>query len=120
MSNVAYKPNIEREHVHTRQPEPKKQILRRGKITLGEKMIIITAVVVIAFFAFKMVSVQASIYNVNKDIQTSEEKIVDQKKTNEDLKVQEKQLSSYDRVLDKAKKDGLKLDGDNVKVVDGK
>ncbi|WP_163654368.1 cell division protein FtsL [Listeria sp. PSOL-1] len=118
MSNVAYKSHLEREQIHTE--KPKKQILKRGQVTLGEKIIIVVAALVIAFLAFQIIGMQASMYNVNKDIQASEAKVTDQQKQNSELNTQVKDLSKYERILKKAKEKGLKLNENNVKVVGGK
>ncbi|EUJ60392.1 cell division protein FtsL [Listeria fleischmannii FSL S10-1203] len=74
----------------------------------------------IAIFAISIISVQTSIYSVNKSIEASEEKLLSQQKTNDDLKVQVNDLGRYERILKLAKEKGLSLNGDNVKVVDGK
>lgn len=120
MSNVAYKSNLEPKRVHREVEQPKKEILKRGRITLGEKLIALIAVFAIAIFAISIISVQTSIYSVNKSIEASEEKLLSQQKTNDDLKVQVNDLGRYERILKLAKEKGLSLNGDNVKVVDGK
>ncbi|EUJ32071.1 cell division protein FtsL [Listeria floridensis FSL S10-1187] len=78
------------------------------------------AVVVLAVAAYQIISVQTSIYSINQNIETTQAKLSDQEKNNDDLKVQVNDLGRYERILQKAKEKGLKLDGDNVKVVDGK
>ncbi len=120
MSNFAYKPIQEPKRIHKEVEQPKKAILKRGKVTLFEKLIALMAIVAIAIFAFSIISVQTSIYSVNKDIEASEEKLAAQQKTNDDLKVQVNDLGRYERILKMAKEKGLSLNGDNVKVVDGK
>ncbi|MBC1918111.1 cell division protein FtsL [Listeria booriae] len=121
-NNVAYKTNVEPKRVHREapQPQPKKEILKRGKITLGEKLIVSIFVVVIAVFAFKIIGVQAQIYSVNQGIQEQQTNVDKQVKANEDLSSEVADLSRYERVWQKAKELGLKLDPDNVKVVEGK
>ncbi|AQY50708.1 cell division protein FtsL [Listeria weihenstephanensis FSL R9-0317] len=121
-NNVAYKANAEPKRVHTEapQPQPKKQILKRGKITLGEKLIASVFIIVIAVFAFKIIHVQAQIYTVNQGIQEKQADVDKQVKANEDLSAEVSDLSRYERVWQKAKELGLKLDPDNVKVVEGK
>ncbi|MHC5251425.1 cell division protein FtsL [Listeria kieliensis] len=121
MSNVAYKSNLEPKRIHTEQTEEQKQILvKRKRVTTGEKIIVAMAIVVVAVIAFQIIRVQASIYDVNQSVETTESKLSDQEKNNADLKVQANDLGRYERILQKAKEKGLKLDGDNVKVVDGK
>lgn len=121
VSNVAYKSNLEPKRIHTEQTEEQKQILvKRKRVTTGEKIIVAIAIVVVAVIAFQIIRVQASIYDVNQSVETTESKLSDQEKNNADLKVQANDLGRYERILQKAKEKGLKLDGDNVKVVDGK
>ncbi|EUJ45151.1 cell division protein FtsL [Paenilisteria rocourtiae] len=121
-NNVAYKTNVEPKRVHreTPQPQPKKQILKRGKITLGEKLIASVFIIVIAVFAFKIIHVQAQVYSLNQGIQEKQAEVDKQVKANEDLSAEVADLSRYERVWQKAKELGLKLDPDNVKVVEGK
>lgn len=121
VSNVAYKSNLEPKRIHTEHTEEQKQILvKRKRVTTGEKIIVAIAIVVVAVIAFQIIRVQASIYDVNQSVETTESKLSDQEKNNADLKVQANDLGRYERILQKAKEKGLKLDGDNVKVVDGK
>ncbi len=121
VSNVAYKSNLEPKRIHTEQTEEQTQTLvKRKRVTTGEKIIVAMAIVVVAVIAFQIIRVQASIYDVNQSVETTESKLSDQEKNNADLKVQANDLGRYERILQKAKEKGLKLDGDNVKVVDGK
>lgn len=61
-------------------------------MTLGEKVIITIALAIVLVVAFRIISVQAQIYTVNQEIQTKETKILEQQKSNEDLKVEVKDL----------------------------
>jgi cell division protein FtsL len=70
--------------------------------------------------AVQMISNQAQIYKVNQKIQEAQASIKDQQKVNGDLKVQVSELSTYQRIWDKAKSMGLELNENNVKVVQGK
>lgn len=121
MSNVAYKnnaaPNIHRKQASV--PEPSKQPLRRGKVTLGEKLLISIAVAIVLIMAFRIISVQAQIYSINEKTQNLETKVNAKEKQTDDLSMEVKSLSRYERVYKLAKKKGLKLSGENVKVVGG-
>ena len=72
----------------------------------------------IAFFAVKIISTQADIYTINREIVSVESKIEDQTKANKDLTDQVSELSTYDRIWEKAKELGLTLKDQNVKVVE--
>lgn len=101
------------------QPKPKR--LREGRtsvITPGEKILLAAFAIMFCFFAVKIVSNEASIYQVNRELQVAEGVIDKQEKANTDLKIQVSELSAYDRILDKAKELGLNLKDKNVKVVE--
>lgn len=97
-----------------------KPVHKRSKITLGEKLLAALLVVFVCFMAIKVISTQASIYKVNNEIQQMETSVQKQKKVNEDLKMQVNDLSRYERIKGIAKKKGLKLNENNVKVVEDK
>lgn len=121
MSNVAYKTDAA-PNIHIKQapiPEPSKQPLRRGKVTLGEKLLISIAVAIVLIMAFRIISVQAQIYSINEKTQNQETKVSAKEKQTDDLSTEVKSLSRYERVYELAKKKGLKLNGENVKVVGG-
>ncbi len=55
---------------------------RYTKITLGEKILFVLFVLFITFMATKLISAQAAIYEVNKEIQDVEKKVEEQRKLN--------------------------------------
>jgi cell division protein FtsL len=71
----------------------------------------------VCFGAIHMISNQSQIYQVNKQIQQVQTSIKEQQKVNSDLNVQVSELSTYERILAKAKSMGLVLNENNVKVV---
>jgi cell division protein FtsL len=95
--------------------QPKKE--KRFSITPGEKGLGLIFGAMLCFGAFHMISAQASIYEVNKDIVSMEKTMGEQKKVNNDLKMQVSELSTYERIWEKARDLGLKLNENNVKVV---
>ncbi|ABO66355.1 MULTISPECIES: cell division protein FtsL [Geobacillus] len=98
-------------------PSPKPQRKRRFRLTLAEKLLIVSFLLFAFYVAVQFVSSQVQIYELNKDIQKLETAIDEQKKENNDLYVEVQQLSSYERILQKAKELGLSLNEDHVKVV---
>jgi cell division protein FtsL len=86
-------------------------------LTPGEKVIGLVFTGLVCFGAVNLISNQAEIYQVNKDIQDVQTTIKEQEKVNSDLEVQVSELSTYERILEKAKKMGLVVDENNVKVV---
>lgn len=92
-------------------------IVRKPKLAIGEVALICGLALIVAFIGAKIISNQASIYEVNKEIQLAEASVQEQVKVNEGLKVQIKELSSPDRILKKAAELGLMLNEKNVKGV---
>ncbi|MEK5522548.1 cell division protein FtsL [Heyndrickxia sporothermodurans] len=119
MSNLARKqqqPYIQPK-IHT---EPKIQpIHRRSQITLGEKLLAALVIAFVCIMAIKVIATQAAIYKVNKEIHQMEASVQTKKKVNEDLKMQVSDLSKYERIREIAKKQGLKMNDKNIKVVEG-
>ncbi|WML43608.1 cell division protein FtsL [Neobacillus sp. PS3-40] len=83
----------------------------------GEKVLGLAFAGMVCFGAIHIISNQADIYKVNKQIQEVQSSIKEQQKVNSDLNVQVSELSTYERILTKAKKMGLVLNENNVKVV---
>jgi cell division protein FtsL len=94
--------------------KPNKKIL-----TKGEKVLFALFVSVVALFSVMILQTQASIHSSSQDIRSIEQQIDETKKQNTDLSIQVSELSKYDRVWEKAKALGLKLNEKNVKVVTG-
>jgi cell division protein FtsL len=116
LSNLARK---YQEQQQTEQKVQKKSQIRIKKswLTPGEKIIGLAFAGFVCFGAVHIISNQAEIYGVNKDIQIIETKVSEQQKVNSDLQVQISELSAYDRIYKKAKEMGLIKDENNVKVV---
>jgi len=95
-------------------PKKKKKI-----ITAKEKFLYIAFVVVVALFAVTILHKQSSIQQTTIEIQQVETEIAEVKNQNVDLKVQVSELSTYERIWEKAKELGLTLNEKNVKVVPG-
>jgi cell division protein FtsL len=86
-------------------------------LTPGEKIIGIVFTGLVCFGAVNLISNQAEIYQVNKDIQGVQTSINEIEKVNSDLQVQVSELSSYDRIYKIATQMGLVKNENNVKVV---
>ncbi|CAM3696092.1 cell division protein FtsL [Mesobacillus zeae] len=115
MSNLARK--LQHEQQQTVQ-SPKADVARgTAWLTPGEKILALVFGIMVCFGAAFIVSKQAAIYEVNKDIQLAESTIDEQKKVNIDLGNQVDELSRYERIWEKAKELGLTLNENNVKVV---
>jgi cell division protein FtsL len=115
MNNTAVK--VHEQHRPSPRSHTRKQRKLRIRFTLGEKLLFVSFCVFVMYAAVHIVSNQVKIYQMNKDIQKLEETIQEQQKQNNDLYVEVQQLSTYERILQKAKELGLSLNENNVKVV---
>ncbi len=96
---------------------PKKRIKQKSWISPGEKILGITFGALVCFGSVHIISNQASIYQVNKEIQDTKVTVQEQEKSNSDLTIQVNELSQYERIRDKAQELGLTLNDQNIKVV---
>jgi cell division protein FtsL len=120
MSNLAMKLEQQRQEKQQQQQMPVSEpiiIKRRASITNGEKLLMILVVGLFIIGAINIVAKSYTVYQANIEIQKTEAKIEEQTKLNSDLHVQVEELSTYDRIWEKAKELGLKLDQNNVKSV---
>lgn len=120
MSNLAMKLEQQRQEKQQQQHMPVSEpiiIKRRASITNGEKILMILVVGLFIIGAVNIVAKSYTVYQANIEIQKTEAKIEEQTKLNSDLHVQVEELSTYDRIWEKAKELGLKLDQNNVKSV---
>ncbi|MBU8877717.1 cell division protein FtsL [Bacillus sp. FJAT-29790] len=119
MGNLARKLQQEQQHEQKKQmvQAPKKATERNPWLSPGEKLIGLVFSGMVCFGAVHIVSNQAAIYEMNKDIQDTKVAIQEQNKANSDLEMQVSELSTYERIWDKARALGLTLNENNVKVV---
>lgn len=117
MSNLARK--LQQEQFQHEEKQTVKKVLKQTKSLLspGEKLIGIAFVALLCFGGVKIVSNQAEIYQVNKDIQIAEGSISKLEKSNKELDIEVKDLRSFERIREVAEKLGLDFSKDNVKVV---
>ena len=103
------------------QPSPKKQkkVDRSPLITGKEKVLYITFVIAITLVAVSILHTRGQIQTTTIEIQKLESEIQGITKENVELKVQVSELSTYDRIWEKAEELGLTLNEKNVKVVPG-
>lgn len=92
-------------------------IVHKARISVGEMLILSVLTLAIVFAGIKIISTQSAIYEANREIQETNVAIEEQMKVNKDLNVQVSELSTYERIWQKAAEFGLVLDENNVKVV---
>ena len=117
MSNLAKQIQRQQEVQQPKKVYKKQTETKKRRITKGEKYIYCLIAGIIFFCSFKIVSNQAAIYQVNKEIQVISSEVTEQTRMTEDLTASVNELLEYDRVLSTAKKQGLEMNKDNVKVV---
>jgi cell division protein FtsL len=120
LSNLARKYQQQQKPAEPAIQERSHIAVKKSMFTPGEKIIGLVFTGLVCFGAVHIISNQTEIYQVNKDIQDVQTSIKEQQKVNSDLQVQVKDLSNYNRILEKAKKMGLVLNQNNVKVVQEK
>ncbi|HWO77856.1 MAG TPA: cell division protein FtsL [Bacillus sp. (in: firmicutes)] len=120
MSNLARKLQ-QQQQIHV-QPQPKHQPskkIRPGKLTPVEKILGLVFALFLTVLSAQLIASSAGLYQINKDIGQLESEIIQQERKNQDLENQVSELSRYERIMEKAKELGLKLDENNVKLVEG-
>ena len=117
MGILAKKYAVEKQHNQQPQTTSSTVVIRKGRITAGEKLLYVILAVFLFAVSVKIISNQYSLYVLNKEIVTTENAIEEQTKVNNDLNVEISELSRYERIWERASQLGLTLDENNVKVV---
>ena len=89
------------------------------RFTLFEKCLFLLFIVVVAYFAVSILHTQGELQTMSMEIQKIETEIQEVSNQNVDLKVRVSELSTHERIWEKAKELGLTLNEKNVKVVPG-
>ena len=112
-------PSMPEQPQHQSFPKKQKKVDKPPLITGKEKVLYITFVIAVALVAVSILHTQGQIQTTTIDIQKLESEIQGITKENVELKVQVSELSTYDRIWEKAEELGLTLNEKNVKVVPG-
>ncbi|KMK77112.1 cell division protein FtsL [Alkalihalobacillus pseudalcaliphilus] len=116
MSMVAR--NIQHKQQETLQPQRKKVVRRiKHKITKGEKAIMGLIVAGIFLFAAFIIHNYIGIYQTNAEIVQLEQTISGQEEVNAGLSLTVDEYSNPERIIEKAKEQGMFFQGDQVKPV---
>ncbi|MCL6574420.1 MAG: cell division protein FtsL [Bacillus sp. (in: Bacteria)] len=116
MSNLARNPQ-QQQQVERKTQNMGQVKIKKSWLTPGEKIIGIAFAGMVCFGSVHLIANQAEIYEINKNIQIVEAQVTEQQKVNSDLAVEVSELSTYERIWEKAKNMGLALNENNVKVV---
>ncbi len=102
----------------TQQQQTKVHVHKKKWVSTGEKALYtLVSSLAIAASIF-IVSYSSSLDSMNRDIQKLEGNISDQKVVNENLEFKIKELSDPERILEIAKKNGMKINQSKVKQAD--
>lgn len=96
-------------------PKTKVKVKRTGWITKGEKVLYTFICMCFIAFGIFIVSYSSSTDALNREVQTLEKQVNDQRVINEGLTFEKKSLSRPERILEIAKERGLKVQGTEVK-----
>jgi len=103
-------------------PQPAIQPNRKQSkkiFTKGEKYLFVLFIAVVTMFSLMILQTQSAIQTNSQEINGIEQQIAETQKQNTDLSIQVSELSTYERIWEKAKGLGLELHEKNVKVVQG-
>lgn len=102
-----------------KQPSQKSKIVRKKSYGISgrEKVLILSLAIIIVGLAVSSLKIQSDIHTTNMEIKTLENEVTQISNENVDLKVQVGELSTYERIWEKAQELGLTLNEKNVKVV---
>lgn len=106
-------------HEPQQQPSHKPKKIRKKSFGISgrEKFLILILTLAVISLAIMSLQVQSEINAVNMDIKTLEGEVATVSNENVDLQVQVGELSTYERIWEKAQELGLTLNEKNVKVV---
>lgn len=114
---IQHQPELPEQQQQRLPAQPK---TRKARLfSVREKFLFIIFAVVVASFAVSLLHTQGEIQTMSMEIQKVEREITEANNNNVDLKVRVSELSTHERIWEKAKELGLTLNEKNVKVVPG-
>ncbi|MGM9986613.1 MAG: cell division protein FtsL [Bacillaceae bacterium] len=90
---------------------------RRPLFTGFELSIIVMFFASLIVFGFMFITNSYHLYKENRQLEETKAKVSAQKVENKDLQTEVERLSTYERIMSKAKELGLKIDPNNIKVI---
>lgn len=110
-----------REYEIPEQPKKQRKVKQSKKrVTVGEKFLYVLLTSILVLFASTILHTGSELNDVNRDVSALNSKLEETAKSNTELSIQVKEQSTYERVWEKAKEQGLNLNENNVKVVPGR
>lgn len=110
-----------REQVIPEPPKKQAKIRKSRKwVTTGEKFLYVLLTSILVLFASTILHTGSELNDMNREVSALSSKLDETAKKNIELSVQMKSESTHEKVWEKAKKLGLNLNENNVKVVPGR
>lgn len=94
-----------------------KKKVRRVRLTKGERLVYVSAVLSVVFTLVLQVFCSASVGNLNMSVEQVRYEIDAQEKKNESLNMKVSELTSFDKVKDVVKDMGLAYNNDNIIII---
>lgn len=117
--NTNHARNWQREQIERRHEHEKKKVVirtkKRSMITRGEKLIYSIFCIILMAASIYVVSFSSSMDKLNRDIQSLDKTVQQQKLENENLNFEINELSKPERITKIAKENGLKIQESKVK-----
>jgi len=117
--NTNHARNWQREQIERRHEQGKKKVVirtkKRSMITKGEKLIYSIFCIMLTIASIYVVSFSSSMDKLNRDIQSIDKTVQQQKLENENLNFEINELSKPERITKIAKENGLKIQEAKVK-----
>lgn len=95
-----------------------RKIKKRLKMSKFERLIYVFTIVMLIAMPFALVFSQATLSEINFEVEKMNKKIDAQEKKNESLTMKINELASLDKIQEVAKSQGLTYNNDNIKSID--
>lgn len=95
-----------------------RKIKKRLKMSKFERLIYVFTIVMLIAMPFALVFSQATLSEINFEVEKMNKKIDIQEKKNESLTMKINELASLDKIQEVAKSQGLTYNNDNIKSID--
>ena len=96
----------------------RRKVKKRVKMSKFERLIYTFAIVLAISAPVTIVFSQATLSQINFEVEKVKKEIKEQTKTNESLSMKINELASLDKIEEIAKEEGLSYNNDNIKTVD--
>ncbi len=115
MSNLAEKLHHQHEVKQSVQPQPSiRPVTKKARLSLGEKVLWSLFGVFIFASSISLISTKVELYQVNSDNAELSSEVESLQRTTSELQVEVDSLSTYERIAEIARENGLTINEENV------